>query len=66
MASGGSDCNILIWDLDIEELDCKKIIVGTLEAHTNPVSCLAFSPDDQFLCSGSEDKTLILWDVQLK
>ena len=60
LASGSSDCTILIWDLEIEELDC------TLEGHVNPVSCLGFSPNDKFLCSGSDDKTLILWDLTSK
>jgi WD40 repeat protein len=40
--------------------------IGKLEGHSNPVSCLAFSPDDKFLCSGSEDKSLFLWDLQTK
>jgi WD40 repeat protein len=35
----------------------------TLEGHTGGVNSLALSPDGCFALSGSEDKTLRLWDV---
>ncbi len=33
------------------------------EGHLAKVNCLAFSPDGRFLLSGSEDATLLLWEV---
>ena len=34
-----------------------------LKGHTDAVQGVAFSPDGQRLASGSDDNTIILWDV---
>jgi tRNA A-37 threonylcarbamoyl transferase component Bud32 len=36
-----------------------------LSGHSAAVRCLAFSPDDRWLFSGSDDKTLRVWDLQV-
>ena len=38
-------------------------IVTSLEGHTEPVWPVAFGPDGHTLASGSDDDTVILWDV---
>ena len=49
---------IKLWDLKTG--DC----LTTLNGHSNAVTSLALSPDNQFLVSGSYDETAKLWDVE--
>ena len=46
---------IMIWDID------KQSIVASHQGHTYAVECVAFSPANGLLISGSRDTTLMLW-----
>jgi len=49
---------ILVWDVVNAKL------LAPLEGHTDRVTALAFSPEGNFLASGSADGTIILWIMQ--
>ncbi len=39
--------------------------IKTFNHHTNSVFCCCFSPNEQFILSGSrDDKALILWSIE--
>ncbi len=54
-ADGGK---ILLWDV------VNARLLPPIEGHTDRVSALAFSPEGNFLASGSADGTIILWAMQ--
>lgn len=50
------------WVPQVFELSTGRS-VSACHGHTNPVLCLAFSPDSATLATGSVDQTVRLWDV---
>jgi WD40 repeat protein len=37
--------------------------IARLQGHTGPITTLAISPDGKFLASGSQDKTIAMWEM---
>jgi WD40 repeat protein len=51
---------IRLYDFDSGEL------ITLLTGHKNTIQSLAFSPNSEFMISGSSDQTAILWDIETK
>ncbi|CCM05582.1 uncharacterized protein FIBRA_07810 [Fibroporia radiculosa] len=54
-----SDKTIRVWDAQTSAQS-----LPAFEGHTRGVNSVAFSPDGQYIVSGSEDNTIRVWDVQ--
>lgn len=50
------------WDIRLVEVDTANLIT-TLSKHNRQVKALAFSPNDKILASGSQDGTVLIWDL---
>ena len=57
IASGGVDGKVNLWTASGE-------LIKTLDAHSEPITQVAFSEDGLFLASSSNDGTIILWTSQ--
>jgi WD40 repeat protein len=57
LATGSADRTICICDVGTGKL------LATLRGHTHIVKCVCFSPDSSKLASGSDDATIMIWDM---
>ncbi|MEB3340430.1 trypsin-like peptidase domain-containing protein [Okeania sp.] len=54
---GDSNGLISVWDIESGE------IIATWKAHPESVNSVAVTPDQQFVISGSDDKTIKIWQL---
>jgi len=62
LACGGLDTRICIFSINRKEELGKITKVKDLTDHTGMITCLSFL-DENYLISGSNDSTLMLWDI---
>jgi WD40 repeat protein/serine/threonine protein kinase len=65
--SGAADGTVSLWEVvsgDIRHLwEADDSDTAVVEGHSGGVNCVTFSPDGQRALSGSDDTTVIAWDV---
>jgi WD40 repeat protein len=62
VATGGADGAVKLWDLSSG--DCLQVVDADengINGHSNVVQCIRYSPDGNFLASGSWDNTIRVW-----
>ncbi|KIK79066.1 hypothetical protein PAXRUDRAFT_834285 [Paxillus rubicundulus Ve08.2h10] len=55
----GEDQKVRVWDVETHEQ-----IEEFRASHTRYISCIALSPDDQFVASGGEDGMIVIWGME--
>ncbi|GJM84740.1 hypothetical protein PR202_ga00440 [Eleusine coracana subsp. coracana] len=60
LASSSCDCTAIIWKVENDDTLTKK---HCLEGHQNPISFVAWSPNDKMLLTCGNGESLKLWNV---
>ncbi|XP_059623946.1 WD40 repeat-containing protein HOS15 isoform X2 [Cornus florida] len=58
LASASFDSTVKLWDVELGRLLC------SLNGHREPVYSVAFSPNGEYLASGSLDKSMHIWSLK--
>ncbi|XP_059667432.1 protein TORMOZ EMBRYO DEFECTIVE [Cornus florida] len=63
--SGSSDRTLKVWSMDAlsdySDLPTKLKAKAVVAAHDKDINSVAISPNDSFVCSGSQDRTACVW-----
>ncbi|XP_033745921.1 transducin beta-like protein 3 [Pecten maximus] len=66
IVSGGQDSTLKVWDIP-DKLDIQTVVSLhskiTEKAHDKDINSIAMAPNDKFIASGSQDKTVKIWNT---
>ncbi|XP_030768428.1 chromatin assembly factor 1 subunit B, partial [Sitophilus oryzae] len=66
LASGGGDCHVLIWQLNITETGAvNQEVISDLTRHQRAVNCVRWSHSGHYLASGDDDANIIIWQLKV-
>jgi WD40 repeat protein len=62
----GNRCFFLIFFISFFSVSfAQDVQLSVQTGHSAPISCIKFSPDQNFIASAGKDKKIILWDVRI-
>lgn len=61
LASGGTDCHVLIWYVKQDTDQIKLVLATDLARHQRGVNVVRWSPSGETLASGDDEGEIILW-----
>ena len=59
LVTGHNDYSIRVWNVKTRESMFKFE-----DAHSEPVCCVRYTPDEQYICSTSKDNSIKIWDIR--
>ncbi|RZC33841.1 chromatin assembly factor 1 subunit B [Asbolus verrucosus] len=65
LATGGADCHVLIWQLNICDNGAVKIeALSDLTRHQKAVNSVRWAPAGQYLATADDDANIIIWQLK--
>jgi WD40 repeat protein len=64
VAPSGGQFVTTSWDQSVRIWDCGRVSAPRPVGHDEQVTAIAFLPDESRIVSGSQDRTLIVWDAR--
>ncbi|KAM9330786.1 telomerase protein component 1 [Gastrophryne carolinensis] len=66
LASASEDVSVCLWSVEsLVKTDPSVSPTCVLRGHTAAVTCCSFSPDGGLLATGSQDRSVLCWDLSL-
>lgn len=67
LATGAIDGRVCIWDTNglktNDTISMTEVPLCSMTRHDGAITCVRFSPNGRFLASGSDDKLVLIWEL---